>query len=92
MSCPNKEYDHVQIKEFGMSLLMTLYIKALALPNIEPETIESVYKPNTEPYQVGIDRQVPSIYWMLYDSLALTVFRFPSYYKACAVLKNDSRG
>ena len=52
-----------------MSLLMTLYIKALALPNIEPETLGHAYEPNTEAYQIRIDRQIPSVYWMLFDPL-----------------------
>lgn len=55
--------------DYLISSLMTLYIKALALPNIEPDSLGSVCEPLPKPFQVRIDRQVPSVYWMVCDPL-----------------------
>ena len=52
-----------------MELLMKLYISAVNLPEIEPETIVEYSTEETEFPSVRVSSQIPQFYWEVFDPL-----------------------
>ena len=50
-----------------MELLMNLYISAINLPEIEPETIDSVSLSEREDLSIRFSEQIPQFYWEVFD-------------------------
>lgn len=50
-----------------LETLMKLYVAALNLPEMEPETVERSTEPSSAPVLVRIKEGIPSGYWEIYD-------------------------